>query len=248
MLMNRGHAGRLVPALLLAGSLVAGSYVVARPLGVHAQTHISDVPIVHVTLTGGTGSPTAARLTSTTPIVQAGATLAITGYNFMAGEAVALSVNGGADQLALVHASTSGTLSARLKLPATLTSGLHLVTATGLASHVTAYLVILVTGGAAPTQGVSTAATQSSAAIMATSRTVARGGTITLSLRNFAAAEAIALSFNNAATPLTVIHAGPSGTVVVRLTIAATVAPGLKTITAVGASGQHFALVTINVT
>src|SRR5262249_26049016 len=156
-------------------------------------------------------------------------TLVVTGFNFMAGEAVALSINGGADQLAVVHASTLGAVFARLKVPATLTSGLHLVTATGLTSHVTAFIVILVSGGAAPVPAAA-APTQASATMMASGTTVARGSAVTLTLRNFAASEAIALSFNNNATPLTVIHASSTGTVVVRLSIAASVALGFHTI------------------
>jgi hypothetical protein len=236
----------MVPALLLALGLVAGSFAVNGPLGVQAQARTSNAPVIRITRTSGTaGSMAGARLTTSTTVVKAGATLVVTGYNFMAGETVALSINGGADQLAMVHASAFGAVFARLTLPTTLTSGLHLLTATGLSSHVTAFIIVGVSGGAAPAQGASTEETQSYAAIMATSTTVARGKAITLRLRNFAAAETIALSFDNAATPLMVIHASSTGTAFVRLTIAATESRGLHTITAVGAS--HVALTAINV-
>lgn len=83
--------------------------------------------------------------------------------------------------------------------------------------------------------------------MMANVGIVARGSAVTLSLRNFAAGESVVLSFNNTATPLMVVHASSTGTVVVRLTISANVAPGLHTIVAVGTTSQHFALVAIRV-
>lgn len=230
--MNRGIIRRALPALLLVSGLAAGSFAARLPAA-QAQAR----PWAALSAVG---------LTSKTTIVQAGSTLQVSGFNFTAGEAVALSIDGGTNALAVVHASALGTLVARLAVPARLTSGLHLITATGLASHVRGYIAIVVTGGSAPAP-VAAATTQASAVMMANVGIVARGSAVTLSLRNFAAGESVVLSFNNTATPLMVVHASSTGTAVVRLTISANVAPGLHTIVAVGTTSQHFALVAIRV-
>lgn len=221
------HALYVTGATSLRTSAVA--FMVARQ-----QTSVAPSQTQTVTAV----SQASAILSASTSSVVAGKTLLLSGHKFTANETVAISINGMAGALATVHASATGTLSVHVTIPATLARGIHIITATGLSSHLSAIVVVYVSASTTITP-VPTATVTPSLTL-----TALPGSTILLSCNHFAANEAISITINGITTPLSVVTATATGDVVAHVTLPATLATGAYTITATGAT-SHLTATTI---
>lgn len=224
------HALYVTGATSLRTSAVA--FVVAQ-----RQTSVAQGQTQAVTAV----SQSSATLSAATSSLAAGDTLLVSGHKFMANETVTININGMATALATVQASATGTLSVHVTIPATLAAGVHIVTATGLSSHLTAIVVVYVSVSTTITPAPTTTVTPS------LTLTALPGNTVLLSGNRFAASEAISFTINGLATPLAVVTATATGDVVARVTLPATLATGAYTITATGATSQLTATTIVDV-
>lgn len=220
------HTRRVVVPALLIGALLAGAAASAAPRTAQAAgSRVATQP--------------AATLVLATTAVKAGGTVKLTAYNFAPNEMVAITFSGLGSPLVSLRASSGGTLSAKVTIPAKLSNGLHLLIATGATSLHSAYALVIV-AGAAPT---ASPAPQASTATALLSVTIS-GRTISLLGRNFAPSEKVALLLDHAATPLATVHASTAGTVSTKLTVAATSGGIIHMLTAVGVTSGRTAIAT----